>query len=104
MAAPHPDEEEAVVEQVVELSQALLYRLSAGVRQVQVLAQRRAPLAREEHTLGIGAVVQERDTWAAYVTAQVHHLCHQVWGVGEEIMVKLRFFLFSLFFFHGSRL
>lgn len=74
----HPDEEESVVEQVVQLGQALLHGLPAGLGQVQVLAERRPPLPREEDALGVRLVVQQRDARAAHVTAQVHHLCHQV--------------------------
>lgn len=74
----HPGEEESVVEQVVELLETLLYSLPPGLWQVQLTAQWRHLLAREEDPLGICPVVQQGESWSSDVTAQVHHLCHQV--------------------------
>lgn len=74
----HPGEEESVVEQVVELLETLFHSLPPGLRQVQLAAQRRHLLAREEDPLCICPVVQQGESWSSNITAQVHHLCHQV--------------------------
>lgn len=73
-----PYKEESVVEQVVELTQALLHSLSTKIWQIQILTQWRALLAREENTLCICAVIQKGDTRTTNVTAQIHHLRHQI--------------------------
>lgn len=86
-SSTHPGEEKPVVEQVVELLETLLHRLPSGVRQVQLAAQRRHLLAREENSLGVCSVVQQREPRSADVTAQVHHLCHQICrqeGAGQQ--------------------
>lgn len=79
-----PYKEESVVEQVVELTQALLHRLSTRIRQIQILTQRRALLAGEENALCVRAVIQKGDAGTADVTAQIHHLRHQIWRAGKS--------------------
>lgn len=74
----YPGEEESVVEQVVELLEALLHCLPPGLWQVQLAAQRWCLLAGEEDSLCVCPVVQQGEPWSSNVTAQVHHLCHQV--------------------------
>lgn len=74
----HPREEEPVVEQVVKLLQALFHSLPPGLRKVQLPAQWRRLLAREENSLCICLVVQQGQSWSSNITAKVHHLCHQV--------------------------
>lgn len=78
-------EEEFTVEQVGQLHQALLHRLSATLLNVQVSPQRRLTVAGEENAFGIHSVVKKRDAGTNEVTGHVHHLCHQVWvRVKEE--------------------
>lgn len=74
----HPCQEESVVEQVVELLETLLHSLPPGLWQIELAAQWRRLLAGEEDPLCIHLVVQQRESWSSNITAQVHHLCHQV--------------------------
>lgn len=57
-ALTHPGEEESVVEEVVELLEALLHCLPPGLWQVQLSGQGRHVLTREKDPLCIGLVVQ----------------------------------------------
>lgn len=80
----HPAEEESVVEQVVELLEALFHRRPSGLRQVQLSTQQRCLLAGEEDSLCICPVVKQGESWSSNITAQVHHLRHQVYKKERE--------------------
>lgn len=83
----HLGQEELAVEQVGELHQPLLHRLSAALLHVQVPAQGRHPVAGEEDALGVHLVIQEGDPRSHQVTRHVHHLSHEVCR-GERQGVK----------------
>lgn len=69
MCLTNPCEEESVVQQVVELAQALLHCLPARLWQVQIVTQWRPSLTREENTFCVCAVVQEWYAWTTNVAA-----------------------------------
>jgi len=71
-------EEQLAVEQVGQQAQALLHRLPATLRHVQISSQWRLPVAGEENALGVHPVIQDGDPRSQHVTGHVHHLRHQV--------------------------